>query len=253
MTSKKAPLSKAKRVQGALARSRQRTVDARPSTLRTAPKGYATWIHELKTAVYEARQRAARSVNQELVALYWRIGHDIRVHQKTQGWGAKIVDRISADLKMEFPDSEGFSPRNLKYMRAFAAAWPDEAFVQGVLAQLPWYTHLRGDMAGDFQGWSDCKLGDVLESQKGYDHPSHRRQPGSSSGPSGFHSAPLVQALGGLTSHGRYVGAEEVEDVGEPFYEKMKRLVSTLEEPFDEGVRREKEIRNNLRGLDYGG
>lgn len=109
----------------------------RRATLDVAPAGYADWIHDVKASVHEARQRAARAVNGELVGLYWRIGRDIRARQATQGWGAKIVDRISADLKTEFPDTEGFSPRNLKYMRAFAVAWPDADFVQGVLAQLP--------------------------------------------------------------------------------------------------------------------
>lgn len=112
------------------------------ATLEASPEGYADWIRDVKARVHEARQRAARAVNNELVGLYWRIGRDIRARQETQGWGAKIVDRISADLKTEFPDTEGFSPRNLKYMRAFVVAWPDEDFVQGVLAQLPWYTHL---------------------------------------------------------------------------------------------------------------
>lgn len=51
---------------------------------------------------------------------------------------------------------------------------------------------------------------------------------------------------------GRYVGAEEVEDDGEPFDEKMTRLVATLEQQFAEGARLEKEIRGNLRGLGYG-
>jgi predicted nuclease of restriction endonuclease-like (RecB) superfamily len=122
-------------VQAPLARSTR-------ETLAVAPDGYAEWMLELKARVHEARQRAARAVNNELVGLYWRIGRDILARQQTHGWGAKIVDRISADLKTEFPESEGFSPRNLKYMRAFAVAWPDEDFVQGVLAQLPWYTHL---------------------------------------------------------------------------------------------------------------
>lgn len=122
-------------VQAALARSPRATLEA-------APDGYAEWIREVKARVHAARQRAARAVNNELVGLYWQIGREIRARQETQGWGAKIVDRISADLKTEFPDTEGFSPRNLKYMRAFAVAWPDEDFVQGVLAQLPWYTHL---------------------------------------------------------------------------------------------------------------
>ncbi|WP_427896591.1 PDDEXK nuclease domain-containing protein [Kribbella sp. GL6] len=52
------------------------------------------------------------------------------------------MDRLSTDLKSRFPGATGYSPRNLKYMRAFAAAWPREAIVQAPLAQLPWYHHL---------------------------------------------------------------------------------------------------------------
>jgi predicted nuclease of restriction endonuclease-like (RecB) superfamily len=112
------------------------------ATLDVAPEGYAEWIRELKASVHAARHRAARAVNTELLALYWQLGRQIQERQQTQGWGAKIVDRISADLKTEFPDTQGFSPRNLKYMRAFAVAWPDPDFVQEVLARLPWYTHI---------------------------------------------------------------------------------------------------------------
>lgn len=74
--------------------------------------------------------------------LYWQIGHDILARQAEQGWGAKVIERLAEDLRLAFPDMKGFSPRNLKYMRAFALAWPDEAIVQEALAQLPWYHHL---------------------------------------------------------------------------------------------------------------
>lgn len=50
-----------------------------------------------------------------------------------------MIDRLSADLRQRFPGARGYSPRNLKYMRAFAAAWPDREVVQESLAQLPWY------------------------------------------------------------------------------------------------------------------
>ena len=53
-----------------------------------------------------------------------------------------MIDRLAGDLKVAFPEMKGFSPRNLKYMRAFAEAWPDEAIVQGVLAQLTWYHNI---------------------------------------------------------------------------------------------------------------
>jgi predicted nuclease of restriction endonuclease-like (RecB) superfamily len=103
------------------------------------PKGYNNFLAELKDRIRHAQLRAALSVNRELVLLYWSIGIDIQVRQKDQGWGAKVIDRLAADLRKAFPEMTGFSPRNLKYMRAFADAWPDEQFVQQVAAQIPWF------------------------------------------------------------------------------------------------------------------
>ncbi|MFM0325203.1 PDDEXK nuclease domain-containing protein [Caballeronia glebae] len=100
---------------------------------------YRHWLAELKLRVERARQRAAASANRELVTLYWQIGRDILDRQRRQGWGAGVIDQLARDLKSAFPDMRGFSPRNLKYMRALAQAWPDEAFVQQPAAQLPWF------------------------------------------------------------------------------------------------------------------
>ncbi len=114
----------------------------RPAPLTPLPDGYAGWLAELKGRIHIAQQRATLAVNRELVLLYWQIGRDILTRQSEQGWGAKVIDRLADDLRAAFPEMRGFSPRNLKYMRAFAEAWPDEPFVQEVLAQLPWYHHL---------------------------------------------------------------------------------------------------------------
>jgi len=103
------------------------------------PQGYASFLNDLKERIRTARIRAALAVNRELVMLYWSIGRDILVCQKEQGWGSKVIDRLAADLQREFPEMTGFSPRNLKYMRAFAEAWPDESIVQQVAAQIPWF------------------------------------------------------------------------------------------------------------------
>ncbi|CAE6961117.1 PDDEXK nuclease domain-containing protein [Paraburkholderia domus] len=100
---------------------------------------YRNWLAELKQRVERARQRAAASVNRELVTLYWQIGRDILVRQQQQGWGARVVDQLARDLKAAFPDMKGFSPRNLKYMRTLAQAWPEAEFVQQPAAQLPWF------------------------------------------------------------------------------------------------------------------
>jgi len=110
--------------------------------LTVRPTGYADWLAELKQRIHAAQQRATLAVNRELVLLYWQIGQDILARQASQGWGSKVVDRLARDLRNAFPDMKGFSPRNLKYMRAFAEAWPDGEFVQAALAQLPWYHQL---------------------------------------------------------------------------------------------------------------
>ena len=112
------------------------------STDKGLPSGYSDWLADVKERVRQARLRASLAVHGELILLYWEIGRDILERQTRAGWGAKVVDRLAYDLRREFPEMRGFSPRNLKYMRAFAEAWPDRAFVQAALAPLPWYHHL---------------------------------------------------------------------------------------------------------------
>ncbi|HET7868396.1 MAG TPA: PDDEXK nuclease domain-containing protein [Burkholderiaceae bacterium] len=75
----------------------------------------------------------------QMVLLYWQIGRDILDRQAREGWGAKVIDRLAHDPRTAFPDMKGFSPRNLKYMRAFAGAWPEAVFVQQAAARLPWF------------------------------------------------------------------------------------------------------------------
>jgi predicted nuclease of restriction endonuclease-like (RecB) superfamily len=113
-----------------------------PKRLKTSqsalPAGYAPLLADLKARVRAAQVRAVLSVNRELVSLYWHIGRQILRCQREEGWGAKVVERLAQDLRAEFPEIEGFSPRNLKYMRALAVAYPEDEFVQQVVAQIPW-------------------------------------------------------------------------------------------------------------------
>jgi predicted nuclease of restriction endonuclease-like (RecB) superfamily len=104
--------------------------------------GYLEFLQDLKARIRQAQVRAALSVNRELVLLYWGIGREILQRQQTAGWGAKVIDRLAKDLRREFPEMKGLSPRNLKYMRAFADAYPEEQFVQAVLAQITWYHNI---------------------------------------------------------------------------------------------------------------
>jgi predicted nuclease of restriction endonuclease-like (RecB) superfamily len=100
------------------------------------PADYGPLLADIKARVQSARIRAGLAANRELLALYWDIGRLILNRQRKEGWGAKVIDRLSVDLQNEFPGQQGFSPRNLKFMRAFAAAWPETAIVRQPVAQL---------------------------------------------------------------------------------------------------------------------
>lgn len=113
-----------------------------PDTLTGMPEGYAAFLAGIKERITHERIKAVLSANAAMVLMYWDIGRSILERQSQEEWGAKVIDRLSHDLKKTFPDMTGFSPRNLKYMRAFAETWPDRAIVQAVLAQITWYHNL---------------------------------------------------------------------------------------------------------------
>ena len=102
-------------------------------------KGYAEWLEGVKGQIAAARSRAALAVNAELIGLYHRIGRDLLERQRTNRWGAKVVERLAADLKAAFPDMKGFSVSNLKYMRYFAEQCPQGLIGQQPADQLPWF------------------------------------------------------------------------------------------------------------------
>ena len=127
--------------------AKKRADDPKPSpppkrAASPPPAGYEELLNQLKERIRSAQVRAAVAVNRELVLLYWQIGREILARQDREGWGAKVIDRLAADLRRAFPEMTGLSPRNLKYMRSFGEAWPDEAIVQGPLAQITWYHNI---------------------------------------------------------------------------------------------------------------
>ena len=96
---------------------------------------YLNTIESIKKEIKSAQYKAAVSVNRELIMLYYNIGKLINEHKT---WGNKSIDNLAADIKLEFPNVKGYSVRNLKYMAKFAETYPDEQFVQQVVAQIPW-------------------------------------------------------------------------------------------------------------------
>ncbi|OGV31173.1 MAG: hypothetical protein A2020_01690 [Lentisphaerae bacterium GWF2_45_14] len=113
-----------------------------PATSVELPENYAGFLSEIKEQIRKERLKAVLSANSALVLMYWNIGQSILNRQQNEGWGSKVIDRLSADLRDAFPEMSGFSARNLKYMRKFAESWPEISIVQEVLAQISWYHNL---------------------------------------------------------------------------------------------------------------
>jgi predicted nuclease of restriction endonuclease-like (RecB) superfamily len=107
-------------------------------SLQAPPEGYVEWLAEVKQRVHAAQQRAVLAVNRELLRLYWQLGKDLLERQTSGSWGTGVIDQVSRDLRTAFPEMKGFSPSNLKYMRAFAEAWPDFPIRQQAVGELPW-------------------------------------------------------------------------------------------------------------------
>ena len=84
-----------------------------------SPVDYAQLLAEVKERIRSAQYAALKAVNTELVGLYWDLGRLIVERQEQAGWGKSVVERLSQDLRREFPGVAGFSVQNLWYMRQF--------------------------------------------------------------------------------------------------------------------------------------
>lgn len=106
--------------------------------LLSIDKEYGVFLENLKQQVYQRRYQAARQVNKELILLYHHIGSEILRQQSAQGWGTKVIEQLSKDLRSEFPEMKGFSPQNLKYMKRFAEEYAPNEISQQAVDQLAW-------------------------------------------------------------------------------------------------------------------
>lgn len=120
--------------------SRKKTQVLDPAS-EVGPSGYGELLDVVAARIRAAQHWAAAALNREIVRLYWQIGREILLRQENHGWGAKVVDRLGADLRREFPEMRGLSRTNLSYMRSFADAYPDGQLVEQLAAHVPWGHH----------------------------------------------------------------------------------------------------------------
>jgi predicted nuclease of restriction endonuclease-like (RecB) superfamily len=106
------------------------------------PQDYANFFHEIKGYIRDRQLQAMRSVNRELVALYWDIGELIHQKQQALGWGKSVVETLARDLQAEFPGRNGFSANNLWLMRQFYCEYVDKPNLQSMIGEISWTKNL---------------------------------------------------------------------------------------------------------------
>lgn len=83
---------------------------------------YLSIVENIKREIIAAQYHAAIHVNTDMLLLYYDIGCVINEHKS---WGNKFIDNLAADIRITFPESKGYSVRNLKYMAKFAETYSD--------------------------------------------------------------------------------------------------------------------------------
>lgn len=165
-------------------------------------KDYKNFLTSIKERLKTAQIRAALAANSELIKFYWELGTDLIEKQKAFKWGDNFLAQFSQDIKNEFPEMQGFSKRNLEYMRRFALLYPKIEFAQQPVAQLPWghilllMQEISDENVRDWyaiqtrkNGWSRSILEMQIESEL------HERQGKSSKKISNFHQhLPAIQS-----------------------------------------------------------
>lgn len=98
---------------------------------------YNTWLNVIKQRVSAARVRVALAASSELIAFYYELGAQIADREEQAKWGSGFIDAFSRDLRQAFPEMSGFSPKNLRYCRAFFRFYCEPSIWQQVVAKLP--------------------------------------------------------------------------------------------------------------------
>lgn len=142
------------------------------------PQDYASFLLNVKSRIRERQLQALRSVNRELVSLYWDIGELIHRKQEALGWGKSVVETLAHDLQAEFPGRNGFSARNLWNMREFYCTYITRPNLQPLVAEISWtknlliMSHCQDDLEREFYlratarfGWTKAVLQHQLDNK----------------------------------------------------------------------------------------
>jgi len=97
---------------------------------------YSQLLDAVKIRIRQAQVKATLSANAEMILMYWDIGRIIAERQKSEGWGAGVIPRLSKDIRKELPEVKGFSERNIGYMMRFAREYSMPLILQQPVAKI---------------------------------------------------------------------------------------------------------------------
>ena len=98
---------------------------------------YFKFLENIKTDIITTRRQILSQANNEVVLMYYRIGKGLNENSK---YGNRFIDTLATDLKLDFPNMQGLSARNLRYMKRFAKEFEYDSILQHNVAKLPWTT-----------------------------------------------------------------------------------------------------------------
>ena len=105
-----------------------------------AMEKHAQAFVEIVNMIREARQKAFKALNTELIDLYWKVGEYISRKVETAAWGEGVIDQLARYIAQEHPDIKGFTRRNLYRMKQVYETYRNQEIVSSLVTQLPW-TH----------------------------------------------------------------------------------------------------------------
>ena len=94
---------------------------------KTEPQELSHVVRAIGADLEQTQVRLITSANADMLFHYWKVGHFILYLQEKNGWGAKVIDKLSQAIRQQYPDKKGYSRRNIFYMCQFSAAYPLEA------------------------------------------------------------------------------------------------------------------------------
>lgn len=141
-------------------------------------EGYSSLLGDVKQLIRSAQYQALKSVNKELIGLYWEIGQMIVNRQQGQTWGKSVVKTLSEDLQAEFPGVGGFSAANLWRMKLFYETYAEHKKLAPLVREIGWTHNLiimekcKDDLEREFylrmtrkMGWTKNVLIHQIENQ----------------------------------------------------------------------------------------